>query len=58
MSKDDIRLAIRGYLVLGSWAILWIVAAVMCARLSSGPSHDMHNLSRDNARGVIMQVEK
>lgn len=63
---ENIRLAVRGYLVLGSWAILWIVAAVMCSRIATIASYDykgawpnaLHDMPANDARSVLVSEEK
>ena len=63
---NEVKLAVRGYLVLGTWAALWIVAAVMCAKVSKVFNYDykgawpnaLHDMPRDDTRSSLVQTEE
>lgn len=64
--NDEVKLALRGYIILGGGAIVWIVAAVMCARIAAYGNIDykgawpnaLHDMPQDDARSVIVSEEK
>ena len=64
--NDEIKLALRGYLILGGGAIVWIVAAVMCARIAAYGKIDykgawpnaLHDMPKDDARSSLVSREE
>lgn len=63
---SEVKLAVRGYIVLGTWAALWIVAAVMCAKTATIAKYDfkeawpnaLHDLPAGHARSSRLSVEE